>query len=157
MHVNKDWCVRAGMAAVGIGAVLVLTGCNNLYHFGDYSMSVKNAQIIIAACEAQEIRSIFVDEWRRGDGESSTERIWEASGSMHLKSGDKIVVGGDNTGLVNSISAEPLLEPGLLYDIEIDGTVEGVASAIFTIPEDGIPNGQWLSPEGILSDDPCVE
>lgn len=137
------------------GAVLVLAGCETAYQHGPYELGTDGENLLVAVCEARTITEVYVEERPDLPGVQGRQHIWDASGDLSVASREILLVGGDNPGLVDSVSLKPTLEPGVRYCLDMNEALGQVTSALFRIPEGGLAPGEWLTPEGDVSSEPC--
>ncbi|MBS1697563.1 MAG: hypothetical protein JST25_04080 [Actinobacteria bacterium] len=140
-------------ASILILGLLVLAGCETFYNFGPYQLGVRsNGDLVVVSCEERSVSRIYVEE--RSGAERIT--IWKASGLRELQAGDMIVIGKDDQGFTTTQKSRPSLRPGMKYFIDMNRNSNEVASALFQLPDGGLPVGKWLDPRGRLSDRPCM-
>ncbi|WP_156149160.1 hypothetical protein [Microbacterium oxydans] len=75
--------------------------------------------------------------------------------NLSVASGEIVVVGGDNPGPVNRVGLKSTAEPGVRYFLDMNEALGQVTSALFRVPEGGLSPGEWLTPEGDVSSEPC--
>lgn len=148
---------RSAFALVAVTGVIVLTGCETAYQYGPYALGTDGDNLLVAACEARQVTTVYMEERPDLPGVDGRRHVWEASGDRPLTAGEVLVVGGDNDGLVAGVSLQPRIEPGVRYFLDMNEEQGQVTSALFTIPEEGLSAGEWLTPEGDVSADPCAE
>ncbi|MFE7846536.1 hypothetical protein ACFUTX_15230 [Microbacterium sp. NPDC057407] len=136
--------------------VLVLAGCNRNYELlGPYALGFDGENVLVAVCEDRVVDRLFMSQATRTGGSVESERIWEARGEASLSAGEWLVVSGSNPGLVNSRMVAPDPGPGVRYNIGINDVPSPYYSASFTIPDDGLAEGDWVSPTGDVRSTPC--
>ncbi len=146
--------VRAITAiALGVGSLLLITGCDNIYHLGPYELGYDGVNLVLISCEARNVETIYVEE--RTGGPNERRLVWEASGQMQLGAGDRLAIAGKNQGLKNSTAANVNPKPGTKYFIDMNNEPNEITSALFEIPSDGLAAGKWLDPSGSGSPQPC--
>lgn len=150
---RRSGCAIA--AACLTGAVLALTGCETAYQYGPYALGRDGESLLVATCESRTVTTVYVEERPDHHGVEGRLHVWDATGDRSVAPGEIMVVGGDNPGLVNSVSVKPTIEPGVRYFLQMNEEYGQVASALFRIPEDGLSEGEWLTPEGEVSSEPC--
>lgn len=138
------------MALAGAGA-LALSSCDSNFFQGPLSLRADGERIEVALCFSAEID--HVSGLERGE---HTEREWvefwseEISASAHT--GD-IVTPSASGGA--EVFVEPTMNPGNELDIALLAGGSIVESAVFRVPDDGLPDGAWLQPDGTLTAEAC--
>lgn len=155
MRLKRTRSHRAIALASVAGAALVLAGCETAYQYGPYELGTDGENLLVAVCEARTITEVYVEERPDLPGVQGRQHIWDASGDLSVAPGEILVVGADNPGLVNSVSLKSSPEPGVRYFLDMNEALGQVTSALFRIPEGGLAPGEWLTPEGDVSSEPC--
>ncbi|WP_341947339.1 hypothetical protein [Microbacterium sp. LWH11-1.2] len=155
MRLKRSSSRHATALAFLTGVVLVLTGCETYYQYGPYALGTDGENLLIAACEARTITTVYVEERPDLPGVEGRRHVWEASGDRTIAAGEVLVVGGENAGLVDGVSLQPTIEPGVRYFLDMNEEKGQVTSALFMIPEEGLSAGEWVTPEGDVSSQPC--
>jgi hypothetical protein len=107
----------------------------------------EGATLLIAPCVAVPLDMVLVEEVSRSGGETV---VWFASGlSYHLDmaqvlSSDPVVT----PPFPGEERAAPPLEPGSSVRVYLRDIKDGGVSAMFTIPNDGFSESQWLGQDG---------
>jgi len=145
---------RAAICVAIMFLSLLITGCENYYHYGPYELGYDGQHLLVASCEARNVTTVYVEE--RGGRRGDRLLIWEASGEARLGARDEMVVGGDNRGLANETVQDADPQPGVRYFISMNREPDRITSALFEIPSDGINEGSWVDPRGSVSTQPCA-
>ena len=137
------------------GLMLLLSGCETAYMHGPYELGFDGENLLVAACEDRNVSTVYLEERPDVPGVEGRRHVWEATGDVSIAAGEILVVGGDNPGLLTTDSVKPAIEPGTRYFVEMNEEPGRVTSALFRIPEDGLFAGEWVTPEGDESSEPC--
>lgn len=154
MQVDRGY--RAAVAVLmTLGLVVALTGCETFYLHGPYELGFDGRNLQVATCVARDVESVLVDEYVLVDGGQQSRRIWDALGDISIVSGDSLVVGGDNPGLITTTNEPPRLEHGYEYYVQFNEEEGVVSSARFSIPSEGLGKGEWLTSHGDVRTTAC--
>lgn len=148
----------AASALIAVAIAGTLAGCNRNYEvLGPYTLGFDGEHLLVGVCEERHVEEVSMDEAHRNGWSMDIHTIWEAEGSQELASGEWLVVSGENPGLTNLLEDRADPSPGVRYDFGIHPVTSPDFSASFTIPESGLPEGMWLTPDGDLTPTPCRE
>lgn len=134
---------------------LALTGCDNVPLRGDFEVGFDGERLLLVSCQDASVTEVSVSEYIRKPGESSSQRVWEASGERSLAEKDPLIVGGENRGLINGLVRDVTPGPGTQYHVLFNDMPDRVSSARFVWPDGGVAPGRWLSTDGDLHAGPC--
>lgn len=148
-------CKSVGATGVLLLSVFALSACENAYHFGPFVLGSKEGEVVLASCEAIVVDSLYLEERSDSPGNDGRRHLWEASGARKIAPGDMLSVGGENIGLANDLLIDFQLEPGHRYFFESSDGSGDTSSALFEIPDGGIPAGMWLDAQGEVTPEPC--
>ncbi|MET4158539.1 hypothetical protein [Agromyces sp. PvR057] len=150
--------MRPLMAVVcALSSVAMLSGCNRNYEIlGPYSLGFDGTHLVIGVCEDMTISGVRLSQTTGARRADDTRVVWTAVGDLHARSGDTMIVAGQNSGLRNSIALDDVNPvPGSRFDLGLNDISEASLSAAFEIPDDGLAPGAWLTPLGEIRDTPC--
>lgn len=146
---------RMGFAVSGVLLALALAGCDNIPLRGGFELGFDGERLLLVSCQDASVTEVSVSEYVRKSGESSSRRIWEASGERSLAEKDPLIVGAENRGLINGLVREANPGSGIQYHVLFNDMPDRVSSARFVWPDGGVTPGQWLSTDGDLHAEPC--
>ncbi|GAA1142529.1 hypothetical protein GCM10009651_28370 [Microbacterium natoriense] len=150
---------KAKIVGIVAGAVLLvtLTGCENSYRHGPYELGFDGRNLQVVSCVNRDVETVSVSEFFLVDGARKSRDVWKAEGSRRLSVGDLLIVGGENSGLENTLVESSLLEAGHEYYVEFNQDKVNLSSAWFVVPETGLPKGKWLTSTGDVRDTVCKD
>ena len=139
-------------AAVAVGTA----GCDPRSPLGELSLSVdQHGGALLGVCMSSEVDDIFVS-YRPKVG-SEWSRVLEANGSPTIvEPGDTWRVDGEIFGFHPQLDNSFPLVGGSEVDVGIAGVGESHSlNGWFSIPEQGLRQGEWLFSDGSTSDKVC--
>lgn len=148
-------CKSIGVTGALLLSLFALSGCENAYHFGSFALGSKDGEVVVVSCEAIVVDTLYMEERSDSPGNDGRRHVWEASGQRKIAPGDMLSVGGENVGLANDLLIDFKLEPGYRYFFESSDGSRDTSSALFEIPDGGIPAGMWLDAQGEVLPEPC--
>ena len=151
--VRASW-VRVGVVLFLGALVAALPGCNRAYEvLGPYSLGFDGGRVLVGVCSDMKIEHVRVAQVQ-GRGAGVYHLVWEADGTAHVRVGD-VLSSGDTPGLTTSELAAATPEPGTTYWLDVNDVSRPELSAKFEIPDGGLAVGDWLTPTGIVQNEPC--
>lgn len=150
--------IRVVAAVVcGVAAASLLSGCNrNFEILGPYSLSFDGEHLLIGICTDMTIDEVKLSQSIRSRRPFEDSVVWEAAGSFSARHADALTVGGSNPGLFNSTVEAPEPIGRTRYRVRFNDGSDAAQYAVWTIPEEGLESGMWLTPLGEIRDQPCA-
>ncbi|MET0830354.1 MAG: hypothetical protein ABWY26_12580 [Microbacterium sp.] len=138
------------MSTLAVG----LAGCDNNLFQGPLAVRESYGGLEIAVCTSGSTDEVVAYESARSADERWSEFL-RASGELALTAGTIIVPAREMRGLQMQEYVRPHLTGGSELDISVNLDDSAVASALFLIPDGGLPIASWLQPDGTVTTSPC--
>lgn len=140
-----------GLALVAVGT----SGCNQAYDIrGPYSLGFDGEHVMVGVCTDMVIEKIVLERQYRHVRPFQDRVILEGEGELEVD-GEAVVVGGATAGLTFSTAIAPEPQSNTWFWLSVNDVSKPELSATFIVPEEGVPRGKWLTPTGIIQDQPC--
>lgn len=131
---------------------VISTGCIPVN--GPVAIGTLDGEFRVAACEELVVDGAYASI--RDPGQEA-ERIWEAEGQVTIAEGTVVTLANDSFGMDTKLYREPRLIPGadLFFTFLGSPDPNSGTMADFSVPESGIEDGLWLTPDGEIQQTPC--
>jgi len=143
----------AAMGMLAIACLLLLSGCSILLENpadAPISISSDNGELRVVVCTSFEASEVRMSE-RSDAGEWSY--FWSFVRDIDIAAGDELSPSlAEELGV--GAGRDPKLDPYDDIRIVLANGTESV-SAQFTVPEAGLPGGEWIHPNGDTTQQPC--
>ncbi len=147
--------IIASIATAGV-ALLVMSGCESQMFEGPLSLKSTGSGLEVGVCVAVEVAKVDGALRRPGFLYRPWETIWDETTDEHHEVAAGEVIG---PGILDGSSADDVevasIAPGDELDITLTSPDGTVVSAVFTVPESGVPETGWLAPDGSITRGVC--
>jgi hypothetical protein len=143
---------RKRLAPAGLIAAiaLLLSGCES-FSSDDLGLQLRDGALVVGICQPLEAAGVLMEE--RGEGEWST--FFEHSNPIRMRPGDEIWVGVEDATV--AIDRLPQLKPGDDISVLLGVSTKDQLQGFFVVPDDGMPTGEWLRPDGSQARELCAD
>lgn len=141
---------RVLVVALGVGLAGMLVACEPI---PDEPAAVRSADggLEFVSCTEATVDRLLVEE-RQPGGPWIQIALVE---SVQVGPEEMLVVGPRTDMAEGAVFVQPKLSPGSRLNFSLSAD-ENSGMSEFLIPDEGLPNHQWLQPDGTLSDRPCL-
>lgn len=153
-HVTSASARRAAACAVVfIGTTVALTGCIPVK--GPVAIGTLDGEFRVAVCEELIVERAIADFME--PGQAPEERFWEATGQATIPAGTIVKLPGDSFGMELGLYSEPSFTAGTRIWFTFLGNPDPNTGTIaeFSVPDSGVADGLWLTPDGEIQQTPC--
>jgi hypothetical protein len=140
------------VAAVAVVTATVLTGCIPVN--GPVAIGALNGEFRVAVCEELIVEGAYASVREPGQ---DWKRMWEADGQVTIPSGAIVNLVNDSFGMELGLYREPSFSAGSRVSFTFLGNPDPNTGTIasFTVPQSGVEDGLWLTPDGEVQQTPC--
>lgn len=150
---NSVGPTKLGTAVVLIVGLSLLTGCDQIYpDEAPLRLQEADKTLRLAVCVPAGVNYVLLEA--RGTDDPSWTKVWEASGEVQIVAGSVLESSSAPPGMEATVWTELSGSVGDTIAVTLTGEDETLL-AEFVIPEDGLPDKQWLELDGELFDKPC--
>jgi hypothetical protein len=113
----------------------------------------------LVICEAQPVGHFYAS-YRHVKNDIEWARFLDVKGDVSLKAGEMLELQDLPVGFSGPPPSLPDIQVGgqiSMRMIRPENSQGPNVSAIFTIPDGGTPESQWLQPDGVVTDEPCPD
>lgn len=139
--------------AVIVSAAFLLTGC--IPADGPVSIGTLDGDFRVAVCEELVVERVVADFLE--PGQASEEAFWEATGQTIIPAGTILNLADDSFGMELGLYSEPSFTAGTRIWFMFFGKPDPNTGTIaeFSVPDGGVEDGLWLTPDGDIQQTPC--
>jgi hypothetical protein len=145
---------RAAMSTLVVTAALALAACDPNMFQGPVAVRAVADDLQVAVCTEGTIDSLVALE-RVAVPQRKWVEFWSSSQRVVIDYSETFIGGRAQDGVAIGSYRRPDLSPGTEYDFQLMQGERVVASAVLSVPAEGVPSSDWLQSDGSITTDAC--